>query len=206
MLALIPYFLLYVFAAAGEAPITSDSIKGDSYVANFDSPNVQGQVRFDTLHNSSISVHVDVSGLPDAGGPFMYHVHQLPVPADGNCSGTLEHLNPYNGSVSAIEWASKEAGDLSGKHGTVSGNSINATYVEPYLSSNPSDPAFFGNLSIVFHLADKTRIACANITKVESKSQNSSIPSATSTPSSGAGHRAVSVMSVLAVGAFAALF
>lgn len=206
MFALIPYLFLFVFAAAGEAPITSDLIKGDSYVANFDSPNALGQIRFDTLDNSSISVHVDVSGLPDAGGPFMYHVHQLPVPADGNCLGTLEHLNPYNGSVSATEWALKEAGDLSGKHGAVSGNSINTTYVEPYLSSNPSDPAFFGNLSIVFHLADKTRIACANITKVESKLQNSSIPTATPIPNSGASQRVVSVMSILAVGAFAALF
>jgi hypothetical protein len=35
-------------------------------------------------------------------------------------------------------------------------------YVDPYSSTNPDSPAFFGKLSFVLHLSNKTRIGCAN--------------------------------------------
>lgn len=35
-------------------------------------------------------------------------------------------------------------------------------YIDPYSSTNPSSNAFFGNLSFVLHLSNKTRIGCAN--------------------------------------------
>jgi hypothetical protein len=35
-------------------------------------------------------------------------------------------------------------------------------YTDPYSSTDPKSPAYFGNLSFVLHLANKSRIACAN--------------------------------------------
>ena len=41
---------------------------------------------------------INLTGLPDVAqyGPFPYHIHDLPVPADGNCTATLGHLDPTN--------------------------------------------------------------------------------------------------------------
>lgn len=41
-------------------------------------------------------VTVNFTGFPSesAYGPFVYHVHALPVPANGNCSATMGHLDP----------------------------------------------------------------------------------------------------------------
>lgn len=152
-----------VFASA---PEVSDSPKGAKYVATFDGKNAQGSVEFSTTDDGEVQVHVDLKDLPTSGGPFLYHIHQKAVPANGNCTATLGHLNPYNGSETQTEAANKEVGDLSGKHGTIDGTSIDTTYVDKYISLNKDDPAYFGNLSVVVHLNNTTRIACANITEV----------------------------------------
>lgn len=39
-------------------------------------------------------------------------------------------------------------------------------YVDSYLSTRPDVNSYFGNLSIVVHLSNKTRIACANFTQL----------------------------------------
>lgn len=41
------------------------------------------------------------------------------------------------------------------------------SYLDPYSATNPLDPAFFGDKSIVFHYSNKTRISCANFTLVK---------------------------------------
>ncbi len=41
-------------------------------------------------------------------------------------------------------------------------------YVDPFSSTRPDSNAYFGNLSVVVHLSNKTRIACANFTLVSS--------------------------------------
>lgn len=100
---------------------------------------------------------VNLSGLPGSGGPFctltischcsprknqtildclreetltlstVYHIHAFPVPADGNCTGTLAHLDPYErGEVPTCDAASPatcQVGDLSDKHGKIPDNS-----------------------------------------------------------------------------------
>jgi hypothetical protein len=55
-------------------------------------------------------------------------------------------------------------GDLSGKHGAIpeGASSFWSEFTDLYPSLNPSDPAFFGNLSVVIHLANSTRLTCAN--------------------------------------------
>ena len=56
-----------------------------------------------------------------------YHVHVNPVPADGNCTATGAHLDPYNrGVVTACDATKPEScqvGDLSGKYGNITGPS-----------------------------------------------------------------------------------
>ncbi len=76
---------------------------------------------------------------------------------------------------------------MSGKHGKITSDPFNATYVDLFTSTNPASPSFFGNLSFVLHYPNKTRITCANfvvqtgITSVGSG--NSSAPHATGTGS-----------------------
>jgi hypothetical protein len=48
--------------------------------------------------DSGVQFTVNITGLPDQAqyGPFPWHIHTLPVPADGNCTATLGHLDPTN--------------------------------------------------------------------------------------------------------------
>lgn len=170
--------------AANAAPFSSDSPAGAKYEATFDS-SVTGSVEFATVGNSSVGVSVDFSGLPTSGGPFIYHIHQYPVPSNGSCLATGGHLNPYNGSATATEPAKLEVGDLSGKHGSIPGTSFNSYYVDNYISLNEEDPAYIGNLSVVVHYHNTTRIACANIKLVDSSSSSSNSSSSGNSTSSG---------------------
>lgn len=148
----------------GSAPVKTNSPTDVRYVARFEN-KIGGKIEFSSP-NGSVLVNVNLSGLPASGGPFPYHIHQLRVPADGNCTGAGGHLNPYNGSESATALADKEVGDLSGKHGRITGQSFTTSYIEQYISLNESDPAFIGNLSVVVHFSNSSRLACSNITKL----------------------------------------
>ncbi|CAK7897226.1 cell surface superoxide dismutase [Cu-Zn] 4 [[Candida] anglica] len=153
--------------SADAAPTTSNSPQGVKYSALFEK-SIKGSVNFTTTSNGTVQVEVDLSNFPSSGGPFTYHIHEAPVPSDGNCTGTKLHLNPYHGLANATTPSMLEVGDLSGRHGKISGTSYNATYLDPYVSLNPSDKAFPGGLSITIHFAsNNSRIACSNITKVE---------------------------------------
>lgn len=63
----------------------------------------------------------------------VYHVHGLPVPADGNCTETLGHLDPTNRGeyypCDNIHPETCQAGDLAGKHGNITGTSFSSRYV-----------------------------------------------------------------------------
>ncbi|GAV49845.1 hypothetical protein ZYGR_0R00880 [Zygosaccharomyces rouxii] len=155
-------FALCVFAAA--APEVEDSPKKAKCVAKFDK-KVKGFIKFKSTPEGEVKVNVKLHDLPKEGGPFLYHVHEKPVPSNGSCDATLGHLNPYNGSLNATKPAYKEVGDLSGKHGKITSSPFDTSYVDPYLSLNMSDPAFIGNRSIVIHYANNTRFACSNITR-----------------------------------------
>lgn len=162
-----------VSLAFAQAPVKDNSPPGEHFTAEF-SKKIEGSVSFSSTENGSVLVDVNISGLPSEGGPFAYHIHELPVPSDGNCTGTKGHLNPYNGTVNGTTAADKEAGDLSGKHGVITGQSLETSYIEPYISLNEEDPTFVGNLSVVVHFANSSRIACANITSDSSHSNDTS--------------------------------
>ena len=95
-----------------------------------------------------------------------YHIHDAPVPADGNCTTTLAHLDPYIRGEDPVcdktKPATCQVGDLSGKFGKIESDPFEATYVDKYASLKPGIGAYFGNRSFVLHFANKTRISCAN--------------------------------------------
>lgn len=111
------------------------------YVAGTSSPDGKG-----------VDFNVNIFGLPDSSlGPFrklimsqvkeisltmlairtVYHIHDQPVPTDGNCTGTKAHLDPYiRGQkipCDPEDPASCEVGDLSGKHGNITRNPFQVT-------------------------------------------------------------------------------
>ncbi|EEP81024.1 conserved hypothetical protein [Uncinocarpus reesii 1704] len=117
-----------------------------------------------------IIYNVDFTGFPAEGGPFTYHVHDQPVPEDGNCTKTLAHLDPYiRGEVPPCDASKPETcqvGDLSGKYGNIEGiegeERYKKAYIDRYTAITPGIGAFVGNRSIVVHYANKTRINCGN--------------------------------------------
>ncbi|KAK6200410.1 superoxide dismutase [Scheffersomyces amazonensis] len=160
-------------ALSADAPQVSDSPPNTDYIAYFHPKEINGHydvrgfISFETSEKGFVKVHLDVDGLPTTGGPFPYHVHQYPVPPDGNCTGTGGHLDPYKGAATDPgDPAGLQVGDLAGRHGSIPVGvyQYETYYVDHYISLNPSDPAYIGGLSVVIHLNDLTRIACANIT------------------------------------------
>ena len=129
--------ILSLFAAASAvtaqspaivaAPEVSANPKGASYVATLPEQTkytVRGSVEATTAEDGNgVHFKVSISGLPAEGGPFMYHLHEKPVPSDGNCTGTGAHLDPYKRGEVPICDASKpetcQTGDLSGKFGNM---------------------------------------------------------------------------------------
>ena len=107
------------------APVVSGNPKGASYVATLpeqEKYTVRGSVAAVTAEDGNgVKFTISISGLPAEGGPFMYHLHEKPVPSDGNCTGTGAHLDPYKRGEVPICDASKpetcQTGDLSGKFG-----------------------------------------------------------------------------------------
>ncbi|KAK6462206.1 superoxide dismutase [Scheffersomyces coipomensis] len=170
---LISYTFVLLLVGGDNAPMVNDSPPNAKYIARFKPHaingdyHVRGFISFQTSPRGFVQVHLDVDGLPTSGGPFPYHVHQYPVPTDGNCTGTGGHLDPYHGSATSPgDPAGLQVGDLAGRHGDIPVGvyAFETYYFDPFISLNPSDPAFIGGLSVVIHLDNLTRIACANIT------------------------------------------
>jgi len=113
-------------------------------------------------------------GLIDsANSPYLWHVHTNPITPDGDCDSALGHLDPLNVTESltcdpAFSQYCQE-GDMSGKHGTINGTASGAittfSLTDDYLRWFPQDFSLLGR-SIVIHSANKTRLACGNITSI----------------------------------------
>lgn len=137
--------------------------------------NIVGSVTAEAAEpdGEGVRFNIKLSNLPATGGPFMYHIHAKPVPADGNCTATGAHLDPFERgqqppcNASAPETC--EVGDLSGKHGAIpeGSTSFTTSYVDGYASTVESYEGFIGNLSVVIHLANSTRVTCANFKLIE---------------------------------------
>ncbi|OAA62625.1 cytosolic cu zn superoxide dismutase [Niveomyces insectorum RCEF 264] len=168
----------------GNATVTVNNPPGEAYVATLpskafdaaaypDGGNAKGSIWAEARPDGiGVVFKVNFSNLPKTGGPFTYHIHANPVPADGNCTSTGGHLDPF-GREDDPACNSKlkqtcQVGDLAGKHGKITSDPFNATYLDLFASTAPGNPAFFGNLSFVLHYPNKTRISCANFAPAKS--------------------------------------
>lgn len=159
----------------GDAAIINDNPVGETYEVVFDKEGtVKGKITFTAAKNGAgVDVEVDLEGKFDGvEGPYPYHIHAMPVPANGSCAATLAHLDPYQRGQKPECNAEKpetcEIGDLSGKHGKIpsangSTTHFHTKYTELYASTKDGIGAFLGNVSVVIHAPNTTRLACANV-------------------------------------------
>jgi len=183
----------------GDAATISGNPTDVVYTAVFasNSSSIKGQVEFKAgpgAVGSEVVLHLQ--GFPIGKGDFSYHIHDQPVPTDGNCTGTKAHLDPYQrGQATPCAAGSPqtcEVGDLAGKYGKIPDNTttIHMSYTDAYLSLKSPSGAFIGNRSIVIHAKDASRIACANITikaAHDGHGSNDTVTSPTPGPSPNAG-------------------
>lgn len=116
-----------VSAQTQPAPKTSGNPAGASYLATLpvkEGNPLRGSIAAESgPDGTGVRFKVSFDGLPATGGPFMYHIHEKPVPENGNCTATGAHLDPYKRGEVPICDASKpetcQTGDLSGKFGNV---------------------------------------------------------------------------------------
>lgn len=165
---------------------------------------------------SGVRFTVNLQNLPEQAkyGPFNWHIHAMPVPADGNCTATLGHLDPTNrGELIMCDNTAPEtcqAGDLAGKHGgkIMAAGSFETEFVEPYLTTAMGSGFSFGGLSFVLHSMNTTRLTCANFVQVNGTAGNGTTPSATSPPGgefTGTAGKTVAGLGALGVAVVAAL-
>ncbi|KAI9754648.1 MAG: hypothetical protein M4579_004611 [Chaenotheca gracillima] len=200
----------------GDAQVVSTNPVGVTYVATLPGTSVKGSVSGSSASGTGVDFTVSFSNFPTSGGPFLYHIHDAPVPADGNCTGTLAHLDPtQRGEMPPCDPAQPQTcqvGDLSGKYGKITADPFTASYTDQYASTESGIGAFFGNRSITVHYANTTRITCANFTLSSSNStgsSNTSTPTSPSSPSApaftGGAANSIASLSLVMVGAAAAL-
>ncbi|MCJ1314132.1 hypothetical protein MMC25_007812 [Agyrium rufum] len=181
----------------GNASITTSNPIGVTYQAFLPDSNtttLRGYIAGTSNSNGTgVNYNINFYGFPSEAefGPFIYHIHQYPVPSDGNCTGTGAHLDPtVRGEAPPCDPSQPEecqVGDLAGKYGNITGSPFQKAYLDLYTSTSPSSPSFFGNLSVVIHTTNKTRLTCANFSIVAgaSPSTTTSAPGSTATAFSG---------------------
>ncbi|KAK7563451.1 hypothetical protein BKA81DRAFT_365908 [Phyllosticta paracitricarpa] len=141
------YSTLVVAAALSALAVAQDDVTGKLgdaienlnnppatvYQAIFDQPKstVRGVVVASSVGPGvPVQIQVNIAGLPEEGGPFLYHVHDQPVPPDGNCTGTLAHLDPFirgeKPPCNPKRPFACQVGDLTGKHGNITARAFSA--------------------------------------------------------------------------------
>lgn len=167
----------------GDAKAYPEQPAGKEYRADFTGTKLSGGVIFSPASGKGgVKVEVKLYGFPTEGGPFTYHIHDQPVPTDGNCTLTKAHLDPFiRGQKVPCDPnrpQSCEVGDLAGKHGKIPADTSNGTYYKSYddlyLTLTQGEGSFIGNRSVVIHTNDTKRYACANITEFKSNDSNGS--------------------------------
>lgn len=198
----------------------------DPYVGSTITGSITGAA---SSNGTGVMFTVNFSGLPSemAYGPFgiydlvltimtlltdpqVYHIHNLPISSDGNCTASLGHLDPTNrGELHACDNtqpSSCQAGDLAGKHGNITTATFQASYLDLYLSTTPGSPYFFGDKSIVIHSTNVTRLTCANFTMVAASSTTAtSTSTATGAVYTGAAAKVVKDFGAIVGGSIAAI-
>ncbi|KAG5936225.1 hypothetical protein E4U53_000262 [Claviceps sorghi] len=165
--------------AAENAPVVTNNPVGVIYTASlpsepfFRAPGLSGSIQGFISASAppdgvGVRFTIRFENLPKTGGPFPYHLH-VKKAAGGNCTAAGAHLDPTNRGeqppCDAGKLPSCQVGDLSGKYGRINSDPFTAEYVDKFLSLKEDDPAFFGNRSFVIHLANTTRVACADFVR-----------------------------------------
>ncbi|KAB8213330.1 hypothetical protein BDV33DRAFT_229724 [Aspergillus novoparasiticus] len=146
------------------APVTQDNDPRLLHQANLldeDTTAIRGRITiWSGLNDVGVRVHVLF---------WAYHIHERPVPDDGNCYGTGAHLDLYKRenkpSCDMNAPQTCEIGELSGKHGPVYApgeQAFEVLYPDYFLSNVPDTAAYYGNLSLVVHTPDNERVNCGN--------------------------------------------
>ncbi|EKG19509.1 Superoxide dismutase copper/zinc binding protein [Macrophomina phaseolina MS6] len=121
----------------GDAAVITNNPAGAVYAAtlpNREDTPVRGSIVASSVGGGTgVQFQISISGLPEGEGPFPYHIHDQPVPANGNCTATLAHLDPYERGEDPVCDASQpqtcQVGDNSGKHGKLEAPATSQTYV-----------------------------------------------------------------------------
>lgn len=158
-----------LLALANMSPKVYRNPKG--VVAHVDFPaggdkNLRGNIVFTAPKGKTVTVSIDMTGMPKDGGSFFYKIHHHSVPADGNCANLGAVFNPYlaSGSCSSQRDDSYcQVGDLSGKHGWINSTCFEFGYSDPYLLLNPRLRAYVIGRLLAFYFANMTAFACADI-------------------------------------------
>lgn len=170
----------------GDAPVTTNNPAGVTYQAilpNVNTTGIRGSISGTSgPGGQGVQYNVNFYGFPSqALAPFIYHIHERPVPADGNCTGTGPHLDPTLRGEQPPCFAAQpqtcQAGDLAGKYGNITVDPFQTSYLDLYTSTVAGSSSFFGNRSVVVHTSNTTRLTCANFTLVSS---NTTTPNTTS--------------------------
>ncbi|EAU39002.1 predicted protein [Aspergillus terreus NIH2624] len=161
--------------AQTEAPIVTDNCPTDLYHSQLQikhNSTVRGYIEAWTDSPIGMDFRVVLKGI-EGHESLLYHIHEHPVPEDGNCYATGAHLDPYgrgeNPPCDIGNPATCQVGDLSGKHGPAfapDDTQFIAEFRDYFLSNVPGSPAYFGDRSWVVHAPDKTRLNCGNFKKI----------------------------------------
>lgn len=167
--------LLSSVAFAYEAPYNTDSKKKSVARAHLDKGLIKGMIEF-TSKKGVVDVHLDVTGLPENGGPFQYEIYDSKVSSGSDCYDAGSPFNPYAAVYNKCDDLSNDAecavGDLSGKHGFINTTCFETQYTDPYLSLNPNNDAFVGDKSLVITDQNNVRISCGAIKMKKSSKMN----------------------------------
>ncbi|EXJ85955.1 hypothetical protein A1O1_06324 [Capronia coronata CBS 617.96] len=197
LLILFSSFLVLICAVLAQqqpndAPITENNPKMATFQAILQEKKpIQGQITGVSSNNGTgVNFNINFFDFPDAAmGPFKYHIHDLPVPQDGNCTGAGGHLSPYGRNdtpaCNATQPGTCQPGDLSGKHGAITDTAheknYQLMYLDLYVSTDPQSVSFFGNRSVVVHAANGARLNCGNFTQQMASNTTGSGGSTTTT-------------------------
>lgn len=166
---LLSILLCFSLVAGKRAPKIKLNPKNVVALADFPqgfSQTVLGNVIFTAKDGKFVEVHVDMTGLPAEGGPFQFHIHEGAVPSDGDCDKVGAHLDPYHGNKDCElqkDDSFCEIGDLSGKHGWINTTCFETKFYDQFISLNKKSKSSVLGKSLVFHFANSTKFACANI-------------------------------------------
>lgn len=148
----------------GSPRIACGNISPAVLVVRFDG-KVRGAITFENTDEQGVKVTGAFEEGLASGKSYNYHIHTNKVSSSTSCAAAAGHYDPYDGMISGETYychplngdVGCEVGDLSNKHGSISGNAVFA-----YIDKSLSVFDILGR-SVVIHNPDNSRLICANI-------------------------------------------